>query len=134
MNNTIINSKENIYSIENLSKICHEKSLDLLIQSIEKLDDEIKDSKDRKTLFDIKGFYKRTINNLIISFKVTAIINPNNKTIPTVDIIDLTFGLISFLVIPSIINTKKCHPSNPGNGNKLKIAKLQLINPQKYKK
>ena len=61
MNNTIINLKENIYSIENLSNICYKKSLDLLVQSIEKLDEEIKNSKDRKILFDIKGIYKRTI-------------------------------------------------------------------------
>ena len=61
MNNTIINSKENIYSIENLSNICYKKSLDLLVQSIEQLDNNIKESKDRKVLFDIKGFYKRTI-------------------------------------------------------------------------
>ena len=71
MNNTFTNLKENIYSIDNLSKICHKKSLDLLIQSIEKLDEEIKDSKDRKTLFDIKGFYKRTIMTVhgIITYK-----------------------------------------------------------------
>ena len=69
-----------------------------------------------------------------MSLNVTKIIKPNNNNMPIVDIIALTLGLISFLVIPSMINTKKCHPSNPGNGNKLKIAKLQLINPQKYKK
>ena len=61
MNNTIKNSKENIYSIENLSNICYKKSLDQLVQSIEQLDNNIKESKVRKVLFDIKGFYKRTI-------------------------------------------------------------------------
>ena len=93
MNNTITNSKENIYSIDNLSKICHKKSLDLLIQSIEKLDEEIKDSKDRKTLFDIKGFYKRTIITVhgTITYKRRLYIN--KKTGQYIFLIDKLIGI-----------------------------------------
>ena len=34
----------------------------------------------------------------------------------------------------SIIKTRSCQPSRPGNGNKLKIAKLTEITPQIRKK
>lgn len=37
---------------------------------------------------------------------------------------------ISFLKMPSIVMTIKCQPSKPGNGNKLKTAKLTEIRPQ----
>ena len=66
-----------------------------------------------------------------MSLNVTTMNNPNNKTMPIVDMTVLNFFGSSLLVIPSIILTKICHPSKPGNGSKLKIAKLTEINPQR---
>ena len=68
-----------------------------------------------------------------MSNTVTNIIKPNNNTVPTIDIISLTFIGISLRVIPSNAHTTKCHPSNPGKGNKLTIAKFKEIYPQTYK-
>ena len=57
----------------------------------------------------------------------------NNKAMPTKDTMFLTFSGIFFLLIPSIAVTNNCHPSNPGNGSKLTIARLTDINPHTYK-
>ena len=61
MNNTNINENKNIYSIENLVNKCQKDVLNHLVDSIEKLDNDIKESKSRKSYFNIKGIYKRTI-------------------------------------------------------------------------
>lgn len=61
MNNTSINENKNIYSIDNLVNKCQKDVLNHLVDSIEKLDNDIKESKSRKSYFKIKGIYKRTI-------------------------------------------------------------------------
>ena len=61
MNNTNINENKNIYSIDNLVNKCQKDVLNHLVDSIEKLDNDIKESKSRKSYFKIKGIYKRTI-------------------------------------------------------------------------
>ncbi len=50
---------------------------------------------------------------------------------PMKDIIALNFFGSFLREIPSIQVTSNCHPSSPGNGSKLKIAKLIEIIPQK---
>ena len=65
----------------------------------------------------------------MMSLATIKIINANRIKTPTAETTFLTFAGISFLNIPSIAMTSKCHPSNPGNGNKLIIPKLTEINP-----
>lgn len=55
MNNTSINENKNIYSIDNLVNKCQKDVLNHLVDSIEKLDNDIKESKSRKSYFKIKG-------------------------------------------------------------------------------
>ena len=46
---------------------------------------------------------------------------------PTKETMFFTFSGIFFLVVPSTIKTSNCQPSKPGNGKRLKIAKLTEI-------
>lgn len=52
---------------------------------------------------------------------------------PTVETIFLTFAGISFREIDSNISTNICHPSKPGKGKRLIIAKLMEIRPQSWR-
>ena len=65
-----------------------------------------------------------------ISFIVITTNKAKRRIIPTAEAICLNLGLTSRLIIDSIITIKICHPSKPGNGNRLKIARLTLIKPQ----
>jgi hypothetical protein len=49
---------------------------------------------------------------------------------PIIEIVFLTVGGISFLVSPSMEIIIRDHPSKPGKGNKLKIARLTEIKAQ----
>jgi hypothetical protein len=67
---------------------------------------------------------------LIISLNKRRTIKLIKITNPMSEIMFLIPDGISFLITPSIVIINKCHPSKPGNGNKLKIAKLTDIKAQ----